>query len=124
MAKFSIDFFELMFLAEVCIPPRPIARAMFWENLINSYYHLMTKEERNHAFTWITTQDDFKKENKDCRLFFARFNPENQYLVETEYEGKKDTVECFLFDDKYHTSTSTYVDKACIIKATLQNPKS
>lgn len=29
MAKITIDFFELAFLAESCIPPRPIARASF-----------------------------------------------------------------------------------------------
>ena len=30
MSTFEIDFFELAILAEACIPPRPIARAMFW----------------------------------------------------------------------------------------------
>ena len=120
MSEFKVDFFELMFLAEACIPPRPIARAMFWENLINKYYHQMTNGERDRAFEWLTKMDAFNKEDADCRLFFARFNPQNQYLVETEFEGKKDTVECFLFDEKYHTAKNTYVDNRYVIKATLK----
>ena len=41
--KFNIDFFELCFLAEACIPPRPIARAMFWDTLINEHYYNLTE---------------------------------------------------------------------------------
>jgi len=40
--RFKIDFLELYFLAEACIPPRPIARAMFWDDLCDKYYHEMT----------------------------------------------------------------------------------
>jgi len=34
MNKFEIEFDELCFLTEACIPPVPIARAMFWEDMI------------------------------------------------------------------------------------------
>jgi len=37
MESFQIDFFELAFLAEACIPPRPIARMMFWQHLTDYY---------------------------------------------------------------------------------------
>ena len=45
MSEFKIDFFELAFLAEACIPPVPIARAMFFADLSDKYYHQMTQEE-------------------------------------------------------------------------------
>ena len=53
MSEFKIDFFELMFLAEVCIPQVPIARAMFFENMSDTYYHQMSPDERIKAFEWI-----------------------------------------------------------------------
>ena len=37
MSTFQIDFFELAFLAEACIPPVPIARASFFADLSDTF---------------------------------------------------------------------------------------
>ena len=87
---FHIDFFELCFLAEVCVPPRPIARTMFWHKLINKHYHSMTDKERSALFDWIRNNPSFNMGNEDCRWFYLRFNPDNQYRVLTEINGKKE----------------------------------
>jgi hypothetical protein len=124
MSEFKIDFFELMFLAEACIPPRPIARAMFFQDMSDKYYHQMTDNERNRAFEWLTKNDYFKLEEEDCHLFFARFNPKNQYKVSCFHHGKAQEIDCFRFNDKYHTSKNTSVNEEYIKSAVLCERKS
>lgn len=60
MAQITIDLFELAFLSEACIPPRPIARASFWDRLINEIYNQLSANERERLFDWITKNDLFK----------------------------------------------------------------
>jgi len=105
--RFKIDFFELMFLAEACIPPRPIARTMFWKDLIDKYYFQMTTGERRKAFEWLSPEIDVS--NEDARLFYDRFNPLNQYLVTAVYEGEKSDIEAFLHKDRFHTDSTTSI---------------
>ncbi len=112
MSKFTIDFFELAFLAESCIPPQPIARTTFWYDLIDKHYHSMLPSERKHLFEWITSVPSFSKENEDCQLFYARFNPDNQYLVYTHVA----ILDCFRFNDRYHTSRNSSIVESYIIK--------
>ena len=59
--EFTIDFFELAFLAEVCIPPVPIARHKFWIDLIDKHYQNMEDKDRTHLFEWITENRNFDK---------------------------------------------------------------
>ena len=62
MSKFSIDFFELSFLAEACIPQRPIARSMFWNNLTDVYWEQMSEQERASLFAWMNRNDYYKEQ--------------------------------------------------------------
>lgn len=121
MAKFEIDFFELSFLAEACIPHTPIARAMFWKRLINSIYKDLTIQQRKDLFTWMNNNSKFQYSldngNEDCLLFNARFNPDNQYVVETK---SGDTIRAFLLDGKYHTKINTFVSPDMIKEVTKQ----
>ncbi len=112
--KFKIDFFELACLTEACIPPRPIARACFWDRLINELYLLMSPHERARLFEWILRCPNFNIDNKDCALFEARFNPENQYVVMYKHEGKTGKTECFLKDGKYWTKKDTWISEEFI----------
>ena len=97
MSTFNIDFFELSFLAEACIPPRPIARGMFWQDLTRKYWEQMTEGERAHLFEWLNRNpwypESLEKE-EDTQVFHARFDPENQYMVKTKYKRKKITKDC------------------------------
>ena len=114
--RFNIDFFEFSFLVEACIPPRPIARAMFWEEVINHYYQVLTSGERLNLFEWINKNPSFNLSNEDCQLFNARFDPDNQYQVKTLYEGTEESRECFKWKDKYHLSKSTSIAEDYIIE--------
>ncbi len=114
ISRFNIDFFEFSFLVEACIPPRPIARSMFWDDVINKHYHTLTQNERERLFEWINRcygmEHGIEIKNEDCLLFNARFDPNNQYEVFTDYEGKKEKYECFKWNNRYHISKNTSIE--------------
>lgn len=111
MAKITIDFFELAFLAETCIPPRPIARVMFWHRLINDIYYQLNDGERQNMFEWMQRSSSFDLNNEDCQWFFARFNPKNQFEVSCFHRGKAEAIQCFKRDDKYWTAINTSINQ-------------
>ena len=119
MSGFKIDFFELLFLAEVCIPPKPIARSVFFDNLSDKYYHQMSNDERVRFFEFLSPKLNMR--NDDCQHFYARFNPKNQYLVKTTYNGKTEEMIVYSFNDKYHISKDSsinedYIDSVLILQ--------
>lgn len=121
---FKIDFFELMFLAEACIPERPIARAMFWRKMIDEYYHDMTDSERANAHRWINLNYTYERGIEDgigdVLLFEARYNPNNQYIVKTDYKGEKKDYECFYYNNNYHTNIRTSIQEEYITSVQLK----
>lgn len=113
--RFNIDIFELMFLAESVIPPCPIARNMAFKDFSEVHYHKMTDAEREQFFEVVNEQDRFSLDDEDCRHFYARFNPDNQYLIQAEYKGKKETHHCYYYKGRYHTSKTTSILEDYII---------
>lgn len=111
--RFKIDFFELSFLAEACIPPCTIARHSFWIDLIDSYYEEMTVEERNKLYSWLSRSSKYKsgmeEGNKDVAIFDARFNPFNQYVILFKNGKEEGSKFAFLFDGKYHTKHNVWI---------------
>lgn len=116
MGEFKIDFFELCFLSEACIPPVPIGRGVFWEKLINNYFFLLTYQQKDNLFDWIVKNPKFNLENEDCKWFNDRFNPDNQYSVKTLYNGKEEINNCFLHDGKYHINITQSIYEKHIIE--------
>ena len=111
---FKIDFFELMFLAESVIPERPIARSMCFDGFSEVHYHNMTEAQRLQFFEHVQKCNGFTLENEQCRHFFARFNPKNQFLVSCFYDGKAEQIVCYLFDEEYRTTQNRFVNKEYI----------
>ncbi len=114
--KFTINFFEFAFLVEACIPPRSIARAMFWNKVCDVYYHNMTEAERNKLFDWIRKSNNFNIDIEDCKVFYHRYDPDSQYMVYFDYEGDKGSKHAYLMDDEYHTTKNTTIMDEYIIK--------
>lgn len=117
MTNFTIDFFELGFLAEACIPPRPIARACFWQNLTDKYWEMMTENERRRLYEWLnrnTRYEESLEKEEDTQIFDARFDPDNQYLVTYKHNDKELTIRAFLRNDRYWLGTTTYIPKEII----------
>ena len=126
MSTFQIDFFELAFLAEACIPPRPIARAMFWQNLTDKYWEQMTEGERAHIFEWLQKSwvyEESLKEEEDTQVFHARFNPDNQYMVTTEKIGVTEVHRAFKMGDYYYIGRNTLILDDYIMSIEKYTPK-
>jgi hypothetical protein len=115
---FKIDFFELSFLAEACIPPRPIARMSFWHDLINKHYYELNDEQRANLFEWIQRNSNFDPTNEDCDWFLKRYDPDNQYMVETDFEGNKNSHHTFLINDRYYVSMILSINEDYITSVT------
>jgi hypothetical protein len=113
---FIIDFFELMFLAESVIPERPIARSMCFDDFSERHYHNMNENQRKKFFEHVQKQPSFSLENEQCRHFFARFNPKNQYLVSCFHNGKAEAIQCYMFDEEYRSSKNRFVNRDYIKK--------
>ena len=109
--NFSIDFFELMFLAESVIPERPIARSMCFDSFSEVHYHKMSENQRKQFFEHVQKCNWFTLENEQCRHFFARFNPKNQYLVSCFHNGKAEEVVCYMFNEEYRTKKNRFVNR-------------
>ena len=118
MSTFEIDFFELAMLAEACIPPRPIARTMFWQSLTDKYWYQLTEGERAHIFEWLQKswvyEESLEKE-EDTQVFHARFNPDNQYTVQTFLNGIGEEHRAFKMGDRYYIGRNTSISEEYII---------
>ena len=126
MSTFTIEFFELAFLAEACIPPRPIARAMFWQSLTDRYWYEMTEGQRAHIFEWLQKSWVYEKsleEEEDTQVFHARFNPDNQYMVTTEKIGVTEVHRAFKMGDYYYVGRNTSILEEYIISVEKFTPK-
>lgn len=111
--RFKIDFFELAFLAEACIPPVPIARGMFWKELIDVYYNQLTNKERVRLHKWLNKNwkysEGLEEKLEDILCFEARYNPDNQYKVWYKIEKESGFVDTFLYNDKFHTGSNIWI---------------
>ena len=119
MSTFEIDFFELAFLAEACIPPRPIARAMFWQHLTSKYWDQMTEHERERLFEWMNRSEWYKKsleEQEDTQVFHARFDPDNQYLITTNFKDQPLEHRTFKMRERYYIGPTTSIQEEYITK--------
>ena len=126
MSTFTIDFFELSFLAEACIPPRPIARAMFWQSLTDKYWHQMTEIERINLFEWLQRNAFYEESlqtEEDTQVFHARFNPDNQYIVKTKYDDKEEVHRTFKMGERYYTNRNSWIAEEYIISVEKFVPK-
>ncbi len=121
--RFNIDFFEFSFLVEACIPPRPIARTMFWQEVIDKYYHVLTKNERERLYEWMNRNlsytEGVEKGNEDCLWFEGRFNPARQKTITTNFNGEIKEIEAFTMpnDDRYYTKRNTWIQTGYIMKS-------
>jgi hypothetical protein len=119
MSEFKIDFFELAFLAEACIPPRPIARTMFWQSLTDKYWEQMTEGERDHLFDWLNRDDRYQKSliaEGETKIFNARFDPDNQYMVHTTMNGMDNSIHTFKWNELYYVKRNTWISPEFITK--------
>lgn len=126
MGNFNVNFDEFKILASVTIPPRPIARTCFWHDLTAKYWAQMTEGERAHLFEWMNRNDYYKEsleKHDDTKVFHARFDPDNQYMVKTKYKRKKEEHRAFKLGDRFYTSLNTFIAEEYILEANKFTPQ-
>lgn len=106
--QFQIDFFELLFLSESVILNQPIARSQCFDDFSEVHYHKMSTDQRESFFNFVQKHPNFSLENEQCRHFFARFNPKNQYLVGCFHKGIATKHILYFYNDKYHSSIQAF----------------
>ncbi len=120
MSNFKINIEELAILTAATIPPTPIARHCLWMDVCDKHYHSMTPEERARLYDWIQKSAEHRSDrtlkDENYLYFLARYNPDNQYILETTYNGVDEDIETFLFEDRYHTKKNQWVSEDYINK--------
>ena len=122
--KLELDLFELSFLTEACLPPRPIARTVFFQRVIHEIYHELNDKERANILEWMTRSATDRCEDDELyQEFVARYSPETQYVVTCEWKGETIEKEAFLFNGKYKSGKNRQeqyqiVEPSAIVKTT------
>ena len=63
------------------------------------------------ALTLKAMRQGINLENEDCRYFFARYNPLNQYEVDCFFNGKADTHLAFRWNEKYQMNKTQSINE-------------
>lgn len=113
--KVELDFFELSFLAEACIPPAPIARSMLWTRFVDEFYHMFTPEERVRLRESLSKSSRYDLNNENVAVFDARYNPDNQYELELDYLGQNSKQKAFKYKERYHVYENTSIMEKFIV---------
>jgi hypothetical protein len=82
-------------------------------NVIDIHYHKMSWEQRKHLYEWIGKK--LNMEHEESMIFMARFNPDNQYILLLNNEGKEEEHEAFLFKQEYRISSNKRVNSEYIL---------
>lgn len=79
-----------------------------WIKLVDKYWHGMSEETRRETFDhWVSTPDfrDMLEQDENVKIFFARFNPDNQFTVNTELYSTVNKHRAFKWKDRYHVGS-------------------
>ena len=126
--KVDLDIFELGWLLDTCLRGSHL-RTPTIERFVDEWYDKLNEQERYNLYEWslrITYHGAFKPSDASCgkdRIFMKRYDPENQYMVTTFYEGKEEVHRTFLMDGKYHTECTRFIAPEYITKVEKFIPK-
>jgi len=79
-----------------------------WIKLVDKYWHAMSEETRKETFEDWVSQPNFNEmieKNEEVRLFYARFDPDNQFTVTTNFNGIVNKMRAFKWGSKYHVGS-------------------
>lgn len=110
----TIDYFEFTVLVEANWHSGTILRHSIMEKAINVWYKELTWKERKAAYEFFNRTQ--KATNEIQERFLARFNPDNQFRVESAGKGIKRTEILYLYNGEYWETTTSFADKKYIKK--------
>ena len=86
----------------------------------------MTEGERIHLFEWLQKNWQYEEslaKEEDTQIFHARFNPDNQYLVKTNYDDKEEVHRAFKMSERYYTTSTSWIAEEYIVSVEKFTPK-
>lgn len=88
-----------------------------WIKLVDKYWHAMSEETRKDTFEALVSHSDFldMKKHEEVKLFHARFNPDNQFTVNTNYKGTVNKMRAFKWKDRYYVGSRASINDEYII---------
>lgn len=114
---FEIPFHELVLLTRMTLSSTDLVSREFFESVIDRHYQKMNNQQREHLFDVVTNLLHFDKNNLLNQIFYARFNPENQYQVTYWEGGEKTYKRTFMRDGKHYYNSIEFVDPDMVIVA-------
>lgn len=88
-----------------------------WIKLVDKYWHAMSEESRKNCFDVLVASPELTimMEKEEVKLFHARFNPDNQFTVNTNYKGTVNKMRAFKWKDRYYVGSRTSINDEYII---------
>jgi hypothetical protein len=84
-----------------------------WIKLVDKYWHGMSEQTRRETFEkWVSTPDfrDMLEQDEKVRLFYARFHSDNQFTVNTNYNGTVNKMRAFKWKDRYYVGSRASIN--------------
>lgn len=108
-----IDRHEFTVLIEASWHAGTILRHSIMEKGINVWYHEMSEEDRVRVYEFFnrTKSDPEDRKIEIQQKFLARYNPDNQYVVQTKSGEKYESTNAYKFDNQYFINTDTFLSK-------------
>jgi hypothetical protein len=76
----------------------------------------MSIVQREQFFNHVRKCDGFDLEKEQCRHFYARFNPRNQFIITAFSKCRAGEHECFLFENQFRIAKNTFINRDYITK--------
>ena len=112
--RVNLDFFEMYYLLESCFRGSHL-RSGTIGRFVDEWYDLFTPKQRKNLHDWILRDiydGKFEPRSQLCgadRVFMAKYDTDNQYVVKTLYDGKEGIYKTFLRDGKYYTKSDRFI---------------
>ena len=112
--KVKLNIFEMYYLLESCFRGSHL-RSGTIGRFVDEWYDLFTPKQRKNLRDWILRdiyRGKFEPMPSCCgedEIFMAKYDPDNQYVVKTLYDGKEEIHKTFLRDGKYYTKSDRFI---------------
>jgi hypothetical protein len=83
------------------------------QKAINFWYEELNENERARVYEFFNRTQEAELDIQ--KKFMARYNPKNQFRVSTLFEGNREEVETYLFNNQYWLSETVRVEEKYII---------
>ena len=119
--KVGLDLFEMSWLLESCLRGSHLRSATV-DRFVDEWYGVFNGEERARLYEWmlrLVYEGEFKPMQSMCgadERFMARYNPDNQYVLDAIWSGSRHPIRVFKLGDLFYVNSTRYVNPKSIIQ--------